>query len=240
MKTVKEVLENQRKELYQEIESIESKHKETLSQATHDLVDSLDETFKEFTIDISSDSISFNLDGSSWDRFRISRRNNYNGEYGKAELSMSSIHTEKDSDLKVLICIGKLAEHRMKETPIWKDLNGLMNAKSYFYKEEISEKRKLIWDIENEINKIERQEYEDKINSLFSKNEINLKDTYRFYYGNGKWDYVISANFKWEQNPSGKTYKLSYKDGDNFREINKRIKLNDIRSLVRSNINNAI
>ena len=188
----------------------------------------------------------FNYSGRYSDKFRIQRRYNYksNGdhEYLAPELSSSSCRTNDKSELKALVCIGKLADLYLNDSPIWKDMIAVMNNRDYLYKEETSEKRKLAWKLEDEIRKIENKELEDKLQAIVDNGMILLKDNYRFYYGSSKWDYIISNEYIWEKNPSGKTFKLSYKDvrydEATIRTLDKKVRLKDIQRLIQTNINN--
>ena len=140
------------------------------------------------------------------------------------------------------MCVGKLADLYLNDSPIWKDMIAVMNNRNYLYKEEISEKRKLAWKLEDEIRKINNQEREDKLQAIVDNGMILLKDNYRFYYGNGKWDCIIAKEYIWEKNPSSKTYKLSYKDARydeaTIRTLDKKVRLKDIQGLIQTNINN--
>jgi len=260
MKTVKEVLKKQLTELNSEIHSLNEKHEEILSNAAQQTLSHIDEElFKEFKVRISTTDITFDLGGSSWDRFRIQRIEQYSKSdkeyrFGKAELSMSSMSTDKDSDLKVLIGVGKLAEHRLKGTHVWIDLVRLMDSKGVLYKEDISEKIKLGWKLEDEIRKIEREEDENQFKTIFDKGTFKLNRQEYFHYGSGKWDRVSANEWFWEKN-EGKTYTVSYtstyrtnpwrdEQGNELEAvyetkkvaINKRIRSNDIESFVRSNM----
>lgn len=260
MNIVKEALQKQLSELHNEINSIEKKHDETLTEASQQILNNVDkELFKEFTIRISSTDVIFNLGGSNWDSFRIQRRENYSKEgykYGKAELNMSSMSTDKDSDLKVLIGIGKLAEQKLKDTSIWMDLIKLMDSRDELYKEDIAEKRKLTWKLEDEIRKIERDEYENNFKAVFNKGTFKLNKQEHFYYGSGKWDRVFAKEWFWEKN-EGKTYTVLYtnevrtnpwydENGNDLEPvyeikkvaINKRVRLGDLESFIKSNIRN--
>ena len=215
MNIVKEALQKQLNELHIEVAQIEEKHDEILSNSTHELVDKLDESFKEFSIKVSSTEISFNLAGSHWDKFRVFRRENYSSKekeykYAPAELSMSSMSTDKDSDLKILICIGKLAEQKLNSTAIWNDLRVMMDSRSLMYKEDISEKRNMCWKLEAEIKRIENEEREDNFKRIFDKGTFKLSKEIVFYYGAGKWDNVWSKEFIWEKNEGKKTYSVWY------------------------------
>jgi len=259
MNIVKEALQKQLDELLNEINSIEKKHDEILVEASQQILDNVnEELFKEFTIKISSTDITFNLGGSSWDSFRIHRRENYSVnkeyQYDKARLSMSSISTDKDTDLKILISAGKLAEHSLKGTPIWIDLVRLMDSRNELYKEDIAEKRKLTWQLENEIRKIERDEQENNFKAVFNRGTFKLKIKTSFQYGSSKWDRVFAEEWFWEKN-EGKTYTVSYTDQlrtNSWRDeegnelepvyetkkvaINKRVRLADLEWFVKGNI----
>ena len=54
MSIIKEALQKQLYELYEEIHLIEKKHDELSSDTIHQLIDNLDETFKEFKIAVST------------------------------------------------------------------------------------------------------------------------------------------------------------------------------------------
>lgn len=215
MNIVKEALQKQLNELQKEVAQIEQKHDEILSNSTHELVDKLDESFKDFNIKVSSTEIIFNLAGSHWSKFRVTRQENYSSKekeykYAPAELSMNSMSTDKDSDLKVLICIGKLAEQKLNSTAIWNDLRVMMDSRSLMYKEDISEKRSMIWKLEDEIRKIENEERENSFKKVFDKGNFKLSKETVFYYGAGKWDRVYSKEFIWEKNEGKKTYSVWY------------------------------
>lgn len=214
MNIVKEALQKQLNELQKEVAQIEQKHDELLSNSTHELVDRLDESFKEFKIDVTTTDITFRLD-SGWDKFRVTRRENYSSKekeykYAPAELSMSSMSTDKDSDLKILICIGKLAEQKLNSTAIWNDLRVMMDSRSLMYKEDISEKRNMCWKLEAEIKRIENEEREDNFKRIFDKGTFKLENETVFYYGAGKWDRVFSKEFIWQKNEGKKTYSVWY------------------------------
>ena len=65
MDIIKHTLEKQLNELRQEISQLEKQHDEILTKSTHDLVDKLDESFKEFDINVTTTNITFNL-GGGW------------------------------------------------------------------------------------------------------------------------------------------------------------------------------
>jgi len=215
MNIVKEALQKQLDELVNELTQIEKKHDELLSNSTHELVDKLDESFKEFNINVSSTDITFNLAGSHWDKFRVTRRENYSAKekeyrYTQAELSVSSLSTSKESDLKMLICVGKLAEQKLNNTAIWNDLRVMMDSRDLMYKEDISEKRSMCWKLEAEIKKIENEEREDNFKRIFDKGTFKLENETVFYYGSGKWNRVFSKEFFWQKNEGKKTYTVWY------------------------------
>lgn len=257
MDIIKHTLEKQLNELRQEISQLEKQHDEILTKSTHDLVDKLDESFKEFDINVTTTNITFNL-GGGWDKFRITRRENYSAKdneykYLKPELHMSSMSTDCESDLKILICVGKLAEQKLNHTDIWKDLTTMMDSRKVLYKDDISEKYDQTWKLENEIRLLERREQDNTFQKIFNQGTFKLNKNTNYYYGNGKWDSVYSDEFVWEQNGEGKTYTVYYYDSYRTnpyydengnvlepiierrkRSINKRIRKNDIESFIRS------
>jgi len=212
MNIIKEALQKQLKELAEELIQIEQKHNEILTNSTYELVSKLDESFKEFNVNVSSTEITFSLD-SGWDKFRITRRENYSAKekeyrYTQAELSVSSLSTSKESDLKILICVGKLAEQKLNNTAIWNDLRVMMDSKDLMYKEDISEKRSMCWKLEAEIKKIENEEREDNFKRIFDKGTFKLENEIVFY--SGRWKMAISKEFFWQKNEGKKTYTVWY------------------------------
>lgn len=260
MNTTIEILENQKNELYKQIHSIKESHQTYLSSKAHSIVDQLDELFKEFIIEIDSTRISFKTNGF-WNDFEINRRSNYSineEKYTEASLSMSSSSDVDEVGLKRFVCAGVLAKYCLNKTDEWKQLITLMDEHNELHKKDISPLNSQTWDIENSIRKLRDDEYTNKRTKILNAGKLKVQKSIEFYYGNGKWDFVRSNVFEWEQNESGKTYKVFYydetrtnphydEDGNRLepimekrkREVNKRIRVADLQSFISNNMHHS-
>lgn len=256
---IKETLEKTFNELNEQIQHHETLRRAHLTDKANHIATSIDDLFKEFTIQVSDTNISFTYTEDRWYDFRIERRQNYKSdgyEYGKASISSSSSSNDGDKSLKRYICLGKLAKHCFINTNEWNELVSLMDKSNEIYKANIGPLYKQIYQIEDQLRKIAAEESSIEFNKVFNKNTFKLSKQISYYYGNGKWDRVYSNEFFWEANGSGKTYTVSYteerrtnprfdENGNDLeaiieiikRTIDKRIKKADIESFVRQYMN---
>ncbi len=259
MNIIKETLETTKDELVRQIALQERANDEHLKNTAQNIVINIDDLFKEFTVtSVSSNRIMFKFTEDSWYDFEIYRSERYiNDEYkyDKAYLSVSSSSSNNDKALKKLICVGILSRHCLYETSEWNELVSLMNESSKLCDSTLKHLYKQKYQIDNELNRIEQEEKNSTLETIFSKGTFKLSEKIFFYYGSGKWDRVSSDEFFWEANESGKTYTVSYTDKvrtnpyydaeDNYLEpifelrkqtINKRIRKADIESFVKYNM----
>jgi len=260
---VKQTLEKTLNELYDQIETKQQGHDQLLSNGVHEIVDSIDDLFKEFIIKVSETEISFkHKENHSWYDFRINRTTNYGSEektFKEAKLSYSSYSELDKTGLEMTVCIGSLARHCLYNTNEWRDLVGLMNYSLELYKTEIKELSSQTYKIRNEIKRIEDEEKNNQFNDIFNKGTFKLKESIRFDYGPSRYDYVKSDEFFWEENKGGKTYTLSYmehrrsnphmnENGDILepvyervkRMVHKRIKKADLERFIKYNVNKIV
>ena len=113
-----------------------------------------------------------------------------------------------------------------------------------------------LYQVENEIKKINNKEANDAFQTIFDSGTFKLKKNITYGYSQSRWDIVSSDHWFWEANGTGKTYTLSYissrrtnphydEDGCMIEgifelvkiNINKRIKKSDITSFVYNNMN---
>jgi hypothetical protein len=255
MNIIKETLETTKDELAKQINQANEQLKTQLNTKATNIVSSIDELFKEFTITVSERTIEFRFTVDSWYDFRIERSENYktNGyEYGVATLSTSSVSNANENGLKKLVCLGILSKHCLNNTNEWVELTSLMNESNEVYKANISSLYTQLHKIDSELRKIEDEEKTNAFENIFKLGTFKLKKEVSYYYGGGKWDQIRSDEFFWEANESGKTYTISYIDtrrtnphydseGNSIegifektkRSINKRIKKADIESFVK-------
>lgn len=263
MNIVRETLETTKGELVRQIALQEKANEEHLKSTAQNIVINIDDLFKEFTVTyVSSNRIEFKFTEDSWYDFEIYRSERYiNDEYkyDKAYLSVSSSSNNNDKALKKLICVGILAKHCLLETTQWGELVELMNESSKLYDATLRSLYKQKYQIEGKLNRIEQEEKNSTLETIFSKGTFKLSKEISFYYGSGKWDRVFSDEFFWEANESGKTYTISYTDKvrtnphydteGNYLEpifelrkqtINKRIRKADIESFVKYNMKSIL
>jgi hypothetical protein len=256
---IKETLEKTFNELKEQIQHHEALRRAHLTNEANHIALSIDDLFKEFTIQVTDRTIEFKYTENSWYDFRIERKQTYKSdgyEYGKASVSTSSVSDADNKNLMKLICLGKLAKHCFINTKEWNGLVSLMDRSNEIYKANIGPLNKQIYQIEDQLRKIAAEERSIEFNKIFNKNTFKLNRPISYYYGNGKWDRVYSNEFFWEANESGKTYTVSYTDerrtnprfdenGNELeaitelvkRTIDKRIKKADIESFVRQHMN---
>jgi hypothetical protein len=259
---IKETLTATKNELAKQITQANEQLETQLNTKATNIVSSIDELFKEFTITISERTIEFRFTVDSWYDFRIERTFNYKidkPEYGKATLSTSSVTNADENGLKKLICLGILSKHCLNNTNEWVELTSLMNESDKMHKANISSLYTQMYQIDSELRKIENEEKANAFENIFKLGTFKLNKEVNYYYGSGKWDRIYSNEFFWEANESGKTYTLSYIDtrrtnphydseGNSIegifektkRSINKRIKKADIESFVKYNAHNIL
>lgn len=256
---IKETLTATKSELANQIHQAKEQLETQLNTKATNIVSSIDELFKEFTVTVSERTIEFRFTVYSWYDFRIERTSNYKidkPEYSKATLSTSSVSNADENGLKKLICLGMLSRHCLYNTNEWVELTSLMDESYKTYKANISPLHTQLYQIDSELRKIEDEEKTNAFENIFKLGTFKLNKEVAYYYGNGKWDRVYSNEFFWEANESGKTYTISYIDtrrtnphydseGNDIegifektkRTISKRIKKADIESFVRSCMN---
>jgi hypothetical protein len=256
MNIIKETLEKTFEELNEQIHEHEASRRTHLVNKVNDIITSIDDLFKEFTIQVTDTDINFKLTGGSWYDFRIERNTkwiNDRYEYGKTSVSTSSVSNADEKGLKKLICLGQLSRHCLYETNEWNELISLMDESHEIYKTNIGPLYKQMSQIEAELRKIKNEEQNKELNDVFNKGTFKLNKEVSFYYGNGKWDRISSDELFWEENKGGKTYTVSYTDkvrtnpyydaeGNSLepifesrkQTIDKRIKKADIESFVNS------
>lgn len=161
-----------------------------------------------------------------------------------------------EKELKKMICLGILAKECLNNTSYWEDLITVMDECDRLYKVNIGPLQKQLYQIENEIKKINDKEENDTFQTIFDSGTFKLKKNITYCYGQSRWDIVNSDHWFWEANGTGKTYTLSYissrrtnefydKEGNSIEgifelvkiNINKRIKKLDIISFVHHNMN---
>lgn len=251
---IKETLQKTLAEIGDQISHHEVLRKTHLTNKANQIAVSIDDLFKEFTIQVSDIDISFKLTEDSWHDFRIQRSTTYSENeqkyiYTKPTLATSSSSSGDEKSMKRLICLGKLAEHCLNQTNEWNELIKLMDESKAQYKANIDPLYKQFYQIERELNAINQEEQNKAFINIFSKGTFKLtKPEY----------YFKSDEFFWTANESGKTYTVSYIDerrtnpyydenGNELepifervkRTIDKRIKKADVESFVRSNMHLA-
>lgn len=259
MNIIKEALEKTLNDLNEKVHHHEELRHTYLTNKANDITTKMHVSFENFIVKVLDTEIEFRLNNHSWYDFRISRRIIYrsdNCEYGEPTIGTSSINDSDERSLNKLICLGTLAQHCLYKTDEWKELVSLMDETNRIYKENLGPLYKQVYQIQDELRKIENKERSEAFNSLFSKNEMKLNKRVYFYYGSGRYDSVISDVFFWEENKGGKTYTVSYmeerrtnpyydENGNQAepifestkRVINKRIRKSDLESFIRENQN---
>jgi hypothetical protein len=259
MNIIKETLEKTFEELNEQIHEHEASRRTHLVNKVNNVITSIDDLFKEFTIQVTDTDINFKLTEDSWYDFRVERRQNYKAdgcEYGKAYISASSSSNDNDKALKRYICLGQLARHCLYNTNEWNELVSLMDESYEIYKTNIGPLYKQIYQIEDQLRKIKHEEQSIEFQNVFNKNTFKLNNIIYFNYGPSRYDRVDSNEWFWEENNGGKTYTVSYNDkvrtnphydsegnslegifGVRKRSIDKRIKKADIESFVKYNMN---
>ena len=256
---IKETLKKTLSELSEEIQRQELLRNTELTEEANSITSNLDDLFEDFTVQVSSNNIDFKLTTDSWYGFRISRSTKYTEAghtYTKATIDSSSMGGKDEKELKKMICLGILAKECLNNTSYWGDLITVMDECDRLYKVNIGPLQKQLYQIENEIKKINDKEVNDTFQTIFDSGTFKLKKNIIYYYGQSRWDNVSSDHWFWEVNGTGKTYTLSYissrrtnefydKEGNSIEgifelvksNINKRIKKLDITSFVHHNMN---
>jgi hypothetical protein len=238
MNIIKETLEKTFDELSKQISHQEVLRRTHLVNKANDIAFSIDDLFKEYTIQVTDRNIEFKLTEDSWYDFQIVRDYSYTTDtYCKATMSTSSLSNADGKGLKKLVCLGILAKHCLNGTNEWNELISLMDETNEIYKANIKSLWKQMDQIGEQLRKIKNEEQSNEFQNALNKNTFKLNKSVYFHYGNGRWDRICSDEFFWEANESGKTYTLSYIDEKTKRSINKRIKKVDIESFVKYNMN---
>ena len=212
-------------------------------------------------VNIESDSIRVHIpEVSHWDALVIQRRRTYKDEGPKFQEPTLEYRgggeISKESDLKYISAVGKLAEHFLNKTATWNGLVELMSdVEGLYSSEEYKTLRTQEHDLEKTIRELENKEKEDTFSNAFKAGHFKLKKDVSFYYGSGKYDRVNSDEWVWEENKGGKTYTMFYyenrrtnpyydEEGNRLEPtyerikhtISKRIRKGDVESFVRNNM----
>jgi hypothetical protein len=218
--------------------------------------------FNPTQVNIDSDSIRVHIpEVSHWDALVIRRPRTYQldegPKFGEPTLEYrGGGEISKESDLKYISAVGKLAEHYLNKTETWNGLVGLMSDVEGFYNSEeyvVLSKQDIT--LEKTIRELETKEKEDTFSNVFKTGHFKLKKSISFYYGSGKYDRVNSDEWIWEENKGGKTYTMFYyencrtnpyydAEGNTLpptfertkRTISKRIRKDDVVSFVKYNM----
>lgn len=256
----KEILEKQRLELWGKIEEFQNQHNDILQKMYKDISLNFSE---QFTVTITEDRINFELTGHNWYDFNIQRQVNWGslGEgkvrFGEATINCSSTSNADDKNLKKFVLMGEIARACMLDTQQWADLVGLMDKCWELKERDIKPIRDQIYDIENTQKILQQNEDIARFTKVFETGHIKLKERTKKHYGNGKHDYVVSDEFFWKVNPSGKTYQIQYIENrriNNYHDDNgniqdaiyervkcdfpKRVNKSDIEQLIKYEIKN--
>lgn len=255
---IKETLKKTLSELSEEIHQQELLRDTQLVEQANIIASNLDESFKDFTIQLSDTRINFTLTVDSWYAFNISRSTKYTEgghTYTKAAIESSSMSSKDEKELKKMICLGILAKQSLNNTSYWEDLISLMDECNRLYKVNIGPLYKQFYRIEDEIRNINNKEANDAFQIIFDSGTFKLKKNITYCYGQSRYDWVSSDHWFWEANETGKTYNVSYissrRTNPHYDEegrmiegifelvkcnINKRIKKADIVSFVHQNM----
>jgi len=218
MSVIKLALEKQREELIEKLDIAQSSLNEQINKETHLLFDSIDDVFKDSRITVSDCKIEFFMDSSSgkWSgHFSIERRNTYSFKenaikYHPAILNYSSCSSPDEFELKGMIGKGKIAFHQLNKTKTWDEMVGLMDKYEQLKEELIKPISDVIYEIRNELDLIKRNEETERIEALIKQKTVKLAKNYTLQLSNSRYDNINSNEFFWEENPSGKTYSISY------------------------------
>jgi hypothetical protein len=255
---IKETLKKTLTELSEEIQRQEVLRDKELVEEANSITSNLDDLFEDFTIKVSSTDIDFKLTTDSWFNFRISRSTKYTEAghtFTKAGIESSSMSNKDEKELKKMICLGILAKECLNNTSYWGDLISLMDECNRLHKVNIGPLYNQLYQVEDEIKKINNKEANDAFQTIFDSGTFKLKKNITYCYGQSRWDNVSSDHWFWEANGTGKTYNVSYissrRTNPNYDEegrmiegifelikcnINKRIKKADIVSFVHQNM----
>ena len=215
--------------------------------------------FDPTQVNIDADSIRVHIpDVSHWDALVIRRPRTFKDEgpkFGEPTLEYrGGGEISKESDLRYISAVGKLAEHYLNKTATWNGLVELMSDVEGVYD---SEEYKTLYtqgrDLEKTIHELETKAEQDVFNNIFKVGHFKLKKDVSYYYGSGKYDRVNSDEWFWEENKGGKTYTMFYYDNCRTnphydaegnplpptyerikRTIRKRIRKGDVESFVKS------
>lgn len=254
-------LNTQKELLWDEVEKIETQRNEFINSKLTELFDSISDIFGKFEIQISSETnIYFRYKENNWYNFNIYRSYDWHkGTYYNEYISCGSYSDKTDEVFIMQMAVGKIAEHFLYKDEKYKQIFSLMDEYVSYEKDQLTSLRSQIREIDKQIDIIKKEEHTKAFNDVFNKGTFKLNKKESFYYGNGKWDRVMSSEFFWEANPSGKTYNLfyideyrtnnSYDEEGNYVEpvyatrkcaLHKKVKKADIESFVCCNMNKIL
>lgn len=253
-------LETLKEEIEKKIEENRAFNQGYLENKARSVLVSISNLFDEYSIFVSDNRIGFTFTKDSWYSFQIERSYDWKEKkYGDAYIHSSSSSSNNEQSLKRYICLGELAKQKFDKTNKWDELVLLMDEHDKLDKDSVSPLRKQLYDIEDAIRQIEKNEHQKNIQNLLNKRTIKFEKPISFWYGNGKWDNASSDVFSWEENKGGKTYNLFYtkqirinsvfdQDGnqlegiyeDKVYELPKRIKKDNLISFISSNMKHII
>ena len=249
--TTTQLLQERLELIHESIIGFNQTHQTQLSTRARQIIDGIDEIFKEFQIKVTDDTIKISLETDRSREFSIYRRQNYkidNTTYEKPELNWYSTTSNRVDDLKVLISLGLISKHFLNETDEYKELIGLMDLKNEMYNRDIKDLRTQQYSIEREIETIKREQTTNKIKNLFDLGKIEFDKATRFDYGPKRYDWIQSNKFRWDVNEGNKTCNLYYhvevsSDYDSElgdyktkqiveKKLDKRIKMQDLKNEI--------
>lgn len=253
-------LETLKEEIEKKIGENKSFNQGYLENKARSVLVSISNLFDEYSIFVSDNRIEFTFTKDSWYNFQIERSYDWKEKkYGDAYIYSSSSSSNNEQSLKRYICLGELAKQKFDKTNKWEELVLLMDEYDKLDKDSVAPLRKQLYDIENAIRQINHHEHQKNIQNLLNKRTIKFEKPIMFWYGNGKWDYVHSDIFSWEENKGGKTYNVFYnkeyrinpvfdQDGNELEgifenkthELSKRIKKDNLISFISSNMKRII
>ena len=260
---MKETLESKRHSLYEEKEAFLKVDQDASTQRVKEITQNIHPYFSDFEVLVENTNITFKVKGGYWHNgFEIVRRPSWtkDGEvYGHANVRVGSWSDPKESELKVLVCVGKIAEAQLKNAPEWSALTDVMNEYGKVNKEKYKNIYKQIREIDDTLRLMKQAEESAEYNKVFTSGKMKLNKPVSFYYGAGKWDRIHSEHFEWEKNGTGKTYtvfyfekrrtNVHYDESGNAvepvyetikRTVTKRIRLNDLETFIKQNVKSII
>lgn len=232
-----EILKKQAEKLEFQAEKLTNELEKIANEKAFSLSISLSEYFKDFTITVRRDCIRFMRPTKIWSDFEIYRRYDWGKEtYGVLKFEVKSMSDASEEVYKNIICSGVLAKEALNNTDAWKEYEAIMNELSSEIKSKIHPIQDDQYEIQMTIKTLEKQEIEQKINELFNKGKVELKDERRVAMklkGNHSF---YSDNFSFKYNKESDSYTISTIKNGEETEVYcaKKIKKEDILNAISS------